>query len=217
MPIPPDHWRSWSNLIHLNRYFFKPLMVAGFLGMIVFAVIAQARIQRQKQGPISVLPPGQRFAVALAGLSGILGIITLCSWPNPPTALVLSIPLAAVLGIILGIQSRLTPNGKRAIAIGTVNLGIWLIIAAFGVFHDFAAVSRPAGQGFVAATGIGEPVSALYDPGLVPVGRFSDIASVNRTDNTISVTGHYKLASQDQGRCSFPLYRPIKAPRKRSW
>ena len=69
------------------------------------------------------------FALLFAGLSGLLGAVTFCFWPNPSMLLVFSIPTAALLGIIFGIQARQHRLGKRAIAIGSVNLGIWLIIA----------------------------------------------------------------------------------------
>src|ERR1019366_9145027 len=35
--------QSWSNLIHLNRYVFKPLAVAGFLGAIFFGGLAVSK------------------------------------------------------------------------------------------------------------------------------------------------------------------------------
>ena len=64
-----------------------------------------------------------------AGLSGVAGIAAFCFWPNPPGNLIWGIPVAALLGIIFGIPAREHRLGRRAIAIGGVNLAIWLAIA----------------------------------------------------------------------------------------
>ena len=69
------------------------------------------------------------FALFFAGLSGFLGAVTFCFWPNPPAGLVWSIPVAALLGIFLGISARAHRSGKRATAIGGVNAAIWLAVA----------------------------------------------------------------------------------------
>jgi tetratricopeptide (TPR) repeat protein/predicted Ser/Thr protein kinase len=69
-------------------------------------------------------------ALFFAGMSGVLGFITFCLWPNPPLILVLSILASALAGIILGISSRKNRAGKQAIVVGGINAAIWLIIAA---------------------------------------------------------------------------------------
>jgi serine/threonine protein kinase len=69
-------------------------------------------------------------AMFFSAWSGISGAAAFCFWPNPPASLVWGIPVAALLGIVFGIQAREHRLGKRAIAIGCVNLSIWLIILA---------------------------------------------------------------------------------------
>jgi hypothetical protein len=76
------------------------------------------------------------IALFFAGLSGVLGIVTLCLFPNPPAGLAWSIPVAALLGIFLGIPARANRHGKCAIAIGGVSLAIWLIILAAFHYHS---------------------------------------------------------------------------------
>jgi predicted Ser/Thr protein kinase len=68
-------------------------------------------------------------ALFFAGLSGVLGIVAICLFPNPPEVLVWSILAAALLGIILAIPARKTPLGKRAFVGGGINMAIWLVMA----------------------------------------------------------------------------------------
>jgi hypothetical protein len=88
-------------------------------------------------------------ALACAGLSGILGAVTFCFWPNPPVMLVLSIPVAALFGLFLGIRARKTWLGKGAIVAGGINLTLWLVI---GIAVQFTNLRQPMNSG-VAALG----------------------------------------------------------------
>jgi tetratricopeptide (TPR) repeat protein len=59
--------------------------------------------------------------------------------------LVMSIPFAALVGIGLGMGCREYSPGQRAIAIGAVNLGLWLAIGAMVQFmHPASAPAQPA-------------------------------------------------------------------------
>jgi hypothetical protein len=118
-----------------------------------------------------------RQALFQSGLSGILGIAALCFWPHPPDALVWMIPVTALLGIIFGILARKHRLGKQAIAIGAVSLGIWLTI--------LAAVNFPSKNPFY----VGQ--AYFLD------GDSIEITSVERTENQMTVRGHYHLASHD--------------------
>jgi predicted Ser/Thr protein kinase len=69
------------------------------------------------------------IAVFFAGLAGVLGIIALCLLPTPPGLLVWAILESALLGIMLGMVSRKTTWGRRAMVIGAINTAIWLGIA----------------------------------------------------------------------------------------
>jgi len=117
------------------------------------------------------------IALFFAGLSGVLGIVTFCLFPNPPAGLVGSIPVAALLGIFLGIPARANRHGKRAIAIGGVNLAIWLIILA--AIHYHSEKSFYIGQTYF------------------PKGDSFEITSVERSTNRMVVKGHYNLVSAD--------------------
>jgi len=68
-------------------------------------------------------------ALFFCSLSGILGVVTWWVWPNPSQILVWSIPGAALVGMVNGITARGHRLGKLAIAIGSVCLGIWLVVA----------------------------------------------------------------------------------------
>jgi hypothetical protein len=92
-----------------------------------------------REQPAGVLVPGWRdrwpacVALCCAGLGGVLGALAFCYLPfrpEPPQALVWSIPVAAVLGITLGFITRKSRLGKTAIAVGGINAAIWLLMAA---------------------------------------------------------------------------------------
>ncbi len=98
-------------------------------------------------------------ALFLAGLSGVLGIVAFCLFPNPPAVLVWSIPTAALIGILLGISSRTNRFGKRSITIGCVNTMIWLIVAlAVQFIHISSQRSQALKTAINAVTGQAEPV-----------------------------------------------------------
>jgi tRNA A-37 threonylcarbamoyl transferase component Bud32 len=77
-----------------------------------------------------------RKAMFFAGLSGLLGVATFCFWPNPPVVLVLSVPVAALLGIGFGFSSRKNRIGAGAIGVGGVNMAIWLTVLGACNFHS---------------------------------------------------------------------------------
>ena len=68
-------------------------------------------------------------ALFFAGLSGVLGIVAFCLFPNPPEVLVWSILAMALLGIFIGIQTRKARTGKQAIVVGSIDAAIWLVVA----------------------------------------------------------------------------------------
>ena len=65
----------------------------------------------------------------IASMSGVLGAVAFCLFPNPPIILVWSVLAAALLGIALGIPVRRNWFGKSAIAVGSINAAIWLAVA----------------------------------------------------------------------------------------
>jgi predicted Ser/Thr protein kinase len=81
------------------------------------------REQRQRASPSLA-----RLALSSAGLSGVLGIVAFCLFPNPPAVLVWSILAAALLGVFLAIPARKSRAGKSAIICGGVNATIWCIV-----------------------------------------------------------------------------------------
>ena len=83
------------------------------------------------------------LAIAMAGTSGMLGMLSLSLSPNPPVWLVLSIPLAALLAIIIAVPVRKTVSGSLALIIGGINLAIWLAIAV--VFTHVKTPARKSG------------------------------------------------------------------------
>lgn len=69
-------------------------------------------------------------AYGFACLAGVLGAACFFCWPHPSQILVWAIPVAAILGIILGIPTRYHRGGRQAIIVGALNLAIWLAIFA---------------------------------------------------------------------------------------
>jgi serine/threonine protein kinase len=67
-------------------------------------------------------------ALCFAALPGALGVVTWMLRQDPPVVLILSIPVAAVLGITLGLFQRRTSRGRQAIGIGLTNLAIALVV-----------------------------------------------------------------------------------------
>jgi predicted Ser/Thr protein kinase len=90
-------------------------------------------------------------AMIFACLAGVLGLAAICLSPHAPEALILSILASAGLGIVLGIASRGTAIGKRAMAVGFVNVAIWIgiaIVTAFAV-RSAGVSACPAPSGLV--------------------------------------------------------------------
>jgi hypothetical protein len=79
-----------------------------------------------------------RQGVFWAGLAGVFGAAAFCFWPHPPGNLVWGIPVAALAGIFYGTLARTHRLGKQAIAIGCVNLTIWVAI--------LVAINLPSGK-----------------------------------------------------------------------
>jgi tRNA A-37 threonylcarbamoyl transferase component Bud32 len=71
-------------------------------------------------------------AIFFAGMSGVLGVVTICLLPAPPQILVWSILASALLGIFLGIRASKIPLGRKAILVGCIQTAVWLVIAVFG-------------------------------------------------------------------------------------
>jgi serine/threonine protein kinase len=124
-------------------------------------------------------------ALFFSGLSGVFGLAAFCFWPHPPANLVWGIPVAALLGISFGISAHDHKFGKRAIAIGCVNLAIWLVV--------LAAVNFYPGKSFY----IGQVN--------FPNGDLIEITSVVRTENQIMAKGHYNLVSADEASLSLNI------------
>ncbi len=99
------------------------------------------RVQGAKQSAAMPASLGAA-AVFFAGLAGVLGAVALFKLPAPPQVLVWSILTAAVLGIVLGMASRKTASGRRAVVVGVVNLAIWLAIATL-YWLRFESLSLP--------------------------------------------------------------------------
>ncbi len=125
-----------------------------------------------------------KWALLFSGLSGVLGIAAFCFWPKPPDFLVWSILAAALIGLTDGLRARQHCSGRRAIAIGGVNLAIWFTILAVLNF-------RPANTFSIGQTWF-------------PKGDSIEITSVKRTPERMVVKGHYNLVSTD--RAQLALY-----------
>jgi len=171
------------------------LIIPIVLGVVALAdFFITRRVWRAVNKPLDgfpTVPPakdssGQTLAclaLFFAGLSGVLGAVTFCFWPNPPAGLVWSIPVAALLGIFLGISARTHRLGRRAIAIGGVNLAIWLVV--------LAAVSlRPTFQAQLASSSsaefhcrVFEADAALVDK-LIPGAQRKGVAQPDTKSNS---------------------------------
>ncbi|HXC98846.1 MAG TPA: protein kinase [Verrucomicrobiae bacterium] len=121
-------------------------------------------------------------AMIFAGLAGVLGVVTICMFPQPPDILVWSILVSALTGIALGIGSRKTALGRSAIVTGVINTTIWLIIAAVFLLRGNDAA-------FIKSDYIGQT--------WFPNGDSIEITSVERSNDQMTVKGHYNLVSSD--------------------
>jgi hypothetical protein len=122
-------------------------------------------------------------AMTFAGLAGVLGVVTICMFPNPPETLVWSILVSALLGIALGISSHKTRPGRWAITTGIINVAIWLLIAVVYVFRGNDAA-------FIKSDYVGQT--------WFPNGDSIEITSVERSNDRMTVKGHYNLVSSEK-------------------
>ena len=122
-------------------------------------------------------------AMTFAGLAGVLGVVTICLFPNPPETLVWSILVSALLGIALGIGSCKTTLGRSAIATGIINTAIWLIIAAVYIL-------RSSNESFIKSDYVGQT--------WFPRNDSIEITSVERSNDRMTVKGHYNLVSSEK-------------------
>jgi serine/threonine protein kinase/tetratricopeptide (TPR) repeat protein len=117
-------------------------------------------------------------ALFVAILSGVLGVATFGLWPEAPGILVFSIPVAALLGLLLGIRMREYRFGRWAVAVGGANLAIWLVILA-------GLNLRSRDSFYVGQTWF-------------PQGDSIEITSVERSADRMVVKGRYNLISRDE-------------------
>jgi predicted Ser/Thr protein kinase len=103
-------------------------------------------------------------AMIFAGSAGILGVVTICMLPQPPEILAWSILASALLGIALGIASRTTRYGRWAIVTGTINVAIWLIIAAVYIFRGSNQPSGDHTTVVPAERSFGSVIEAIVEP-----------------------------------------------------
>jgi hypothetical protein len=117
-----EHFNTW-NLVLIF------LTVGAASGLPVWL---QWKLRRDQEGPPR--PPGSSstrgsIALLLVALGGILGIVALCLLPHPPQFLVWSALVSALAGTCIGIASRASWAGKRAIAVGSISTATWLLVA----------------------------------------------------------------------------------------
>lgn len=119
-------------------HWWPTLLILGIIVLGDFLIIRYVwRVANQSLDPSPSIPrandtSGQTmayFALFFAGLSGVLSLVTFCFWPNPSEILVWSILIATLVGIILGVMTRKSRLGKRAMVVGGVNMAIWPVIA----------------------------------------------------------------------------------------
>ncbi len=138
-----------------------------------------SRGAKQNEPPPTVLA---FMAMIFAGSAGVLGVVTICMLPQPPEILAWSILVSALLGIALGVASHTTRSGRWAIVTGLINVAIWLIIAVVYVYRGSYAPSIKSD--YVGQTWF-------------PNGDSIEIISVERSNNRMTVKGHYNLVSSD--------------------
>ena len=132
-----------------------------------------------------------RQAMFFSSLSGVLGIVAFCYWPQPPNVLITWIPITGILGIVYAVRARELSSGKQALAIGCVNLGIWLIVlmVCLGTTGKHPAATGQSGLA-VARKITGPPFLAQIQNGEVELLVIGDQPWTNtfcwRPDGTIS-------------------------------
>ena len=105
------------------------------------------------------------LAIFFAGLSGLLGTAAFALLPKTSVMLDGLILVAALLGVQLGIQTRMTRRGKTAIVVGAINTAI-----ALGVAIVFNLLQGPAKTDFgpvvekAVPEAIGAVTASIYDP-----------------------------------------------------
>ncbi len=136
---------SWAGgLMASMNYIFPVLLLAGLAVMIGVPLWLQRKATNdfpnspEQPGPGGVQGANQSAvtpaslgvaAIFFAGLAGILGVIALFLLPTPPNVLVWGILASALVGIMLGLVSRKTAAGRRAVMIGFINTAVWLGVA----------------------------------------------------------------------------------------
>ncbi len=147
---------------------------------------ASRGLNREERAPTVLAVAAMIFAAS----AGILGVVTVCLFPNPPEILVWSILASALVGVALGIGSCRTALGRSAIATGSINVAIWLIIAAVYIFRDNNA-------SYVKSDYRGR--------GWFPGGDSIEITSVERNKGRMTVKGHYSLVSVENAQLALHI------------
>jgi serine/threonine protein kinase len=116
--------------------------------------------------------PGQ-WALFFSGMAGVLGTVDFCFFTrNPPRVLDVldwSILGLALAGIFTGIRARRHLIGKTAIAVGSVNLAIWLAVVIAVQFYP-PSTPAPAAETAPAQTAAGNSafgpvIERVVEPG----------------------------------------------------
>ena len=82
-----------------------------------------------------------------SGAACIFALASLRAWPHPSADFLWWTLAAAVLGIFFGLMATGHRLGRRAVALGAVGLGLWLIVLAASFVHERShRVAHPAAQ-----------------------------------------------------------------------
>jgi predicted Ser/Thr protein kinase len=128
-------------------------------------------------------------ALVVTGLSGVLGVVAMSLLPYPPRFMLWLILNFALTGLVLGVMAHRTRLGRQAIVSATLNVLIWLLIAAVYVLRGNYA-------SFIKSDYVGR---AWF-----PNGDSIEITSVERSNHRMTVKGHYNLVSV--GNAQLALY-----------
>jgi len=144
-------------------------------------LMATAPAEKSKSGQTALAV----CALCFAGLSGVMGTMAFCIMPESSRVLDLAIPLAALLGISLGILTRKILLGKTAMIVGSINLLICLFVQAATVHSSSSQPASPSSVEFHYR--VFEADAALVDKLIPPASRFT--VSAPSDEFTISLGG----------------------------